>query len=125
MGRLVRDPESRQAGETTVAKFTLAVDRMKKGETDFINCTAFGKSAEFVEKYLSKGTKIAIEGRWQTGTYTNKEGQKVYTNDCIIDRMEFAESKRADTAPTPSRDGVDDFMSGDIDDEMPFGDLPV
>lgn len=123
MGRLVRDPDVRQAQETAVAKFTLAVDRVKKGEADFISCTAFGKSAEFVERYLSKGTKIAIEGRWQTGSYTNKEGQKVYTNECIIDRMEFAESKKSAEGNAP--DGVDDFMSQNIDDEMPFGDLPV
>ena len=125
MGRLVRDPDVRYSQDgKAVAKFTLAVSRAyKKDESDFINCTAFGKSAEFVEKYLNKGTKIALDGRWQTGSYTNKDGQKVYTNDCIVDSMEFAESKREATQTAPA--GADDFMSQSIDDEMPFGELPT
>lgn len=101
MGRLVRDAEVRySAGNNSmaVARFTLAVDRRfkKDGEpsADFISCVAFGKSAEFVEKYVKQGTKIALEGHWQTGSYTNKDGQKVYTNDCVVDSMEFAESKK-------------------------------
>ena len=114
MGRLVRDPETRYSQDGKgVSKFTLAVDRrMKKDEADFISCVAFGKTAEFVEKYLKKGTKIACEGRWQTGSYTNKEGVKVYTNDCIIDQMEFAESKKVEN----NKD--DDFMN--IPDDNPF-----
>lgn len=126
MGRLVRDPESRYTqDQMCVAKFTLAVDRRGKDkEADFISCTAFGKTAEFVEKYIKKGTKVALEGRWQTGSYTNKEGTKIYTNDCIVDQIEFAESKKSEeqTAPnTPS--APDEFMNlpSDIDDEVPFG----
>lgn len=121
MGRLVRDPEIRHAKDNMcVAKFTVAVDRRGKDkETDFISCTAFGKTAEFCEKYVKKGTKVALEGRWQTGSYTNKEGAKVYTNDCIIDQIEFAESKKSEeTAPK----APDDFMNvpDNIDDEIPF-----
>lgn len=126
MGRLVRDAEIRYTQEhVCVAKFTLAVDRIKKGEADFINCTAFGKAGEFVEKYIKKGTKIALEGRWQTGSYTNKEGTKVYTNDCIVEHLEFAESKKTDgnceNVPSP-QDSTDDFMNvpTDLDDEIPF-----
>ena len=121
MGRLVRDPEIRHAKDNMcVAKFTVAVDRRGKDkETDFISCTAFGKTAEFCEKYIKKGTKVALEGRWQTGSYTNKEVAKVYTNDCIIDQIEFAESKKSEeTAPK----APDDFMNvpDNIDDEVPF-----
>lgn len=101
MGRLVRDPDIRYSqGEnvTAVARFTLAVDRRFKREgeeqtADFISCVAFGKTAEVVEKYLAQGRKIVVEGRWQTGSYTNKDGQKVYTNDCYVENLEFAESK--------------------------------
>jgi single-strand DNA-binding protein len=129
IGRLVRDVESKQAGETTVARITVAVDRRFKkdgqAEADFIPCVAFGKTAEFLSKYFSKGSKIVIEGRWQTGSYTNKEGAKVYTHDCVIDGVEFGESKK-EAASAPA--GADDFMSTntDIDDEMPFGqELPT
>ena len=92
MGRIVRDPEIRYSqGEksTAVARFSLAVDRKFKQEgqptADFINCLAFGKRAEFLEKYCQKGTKLVIEGSWQTGSYTNKDGQKIYTNECLIE----------------------------------------
>lgn len=132
MGRLVRDPEVRYTqgqDQKAIAKFTIAVDRKykKDGEqsADFISCVAFGKAGEFAEKYLKKGTKIACEGRWQTGSYTNKEGAKVYTNDCVIEQMEFAESKRSDSGQATQSD---DFMNvpDDIDDEIPFGnDLPM
>lgn len=108
-----------------VAKFTLAVDRRTKKEgeqsADFISCTAFKKTAEFVEKYVKKGTKIAVEGRWQTGSYTNKDGVKIYTNDCVLEAVEFAESKQqAETAPKAPAD--DDFMNvpDNIDDDVPF-----
>ena len=100
MGRLVRDPDvrySQGATTTAVARYTLAADRRFKREgedsTDFINCVAFGKAGEFAEKYYHKGTKIAIVGRIQTGSYTNKDGQKVYTTDVIVEEQEFAESK--------------------------------
>lgn len=101
MGRLTRDPEVRYtASQMAVANYTLAVDRRRRSDSqeqqaDFIRCTAFGKGAEFAEKYLHKGTKIAVSGRIQTGSYTNQEGQTVYTTDVIVDDQEFAESKAA------------------------------
>jgi single-strand DNA-binding protein len=116
-----------------VARYTLAVDRTfkKEGEqaADFINCIAFGKNGEFAEKYLYQGTKIIVEGRWQTGNYTNKDGQKVYTNDCVVERHEFAESKNSNSnsdngsssRPVPNND--DGFMSipdGLEDEGLPF-----
>lgn len=97
VGRLVKDPELRYTqGENSmaVARFTLAVNRrFKKEEADFIQCLAFGKSAEFAEKYLRKGIKIGLCGRIQTGSYTNKDGQKVYTTEVVVEEMEFVESK--------------------------------
>lgn len=118
VGRLVKNPELRQNSETSVARFTVAVDRKyKKDEADFISCVAFGKSAEFVDKYFSKGNRIGIVGEWRSGSYTNKDGQKVYTNDCVVNSVEFVESKR-DSAPAQN----DDFMNieGDIDSVIPF-----
>lgn len=103
MGRLTRDPEIRYSqGEksTAVGRYTLAVDRIfkKEGEptADFINCVAFGRTAELAEKYLKKGSRIIVEGRIQTGSYTDKNGRKVYTTDVIVDYQEFAESKKTD-----------------------------
>lgn len=122
IGRLTKTPATSQSGELTIARFTLAVDRpTKKDEADFISCVAFGKTAETIEKYLNKGSKIAVEGRIQTGNYTNKDGQKVYTTDVIVERFDFCESKgksEAQTAP----EGADSFMNiaEGIDDEMPF-----
>lgn len=114
MGRLTRDPEVKDAGETKVGKYRLAVDRrFKKDEADFINCVAFGKGAEFAEKYLRKGTKVVVSGRIQTGSYTNREGQTVYTTDVIVEDQEFAESKKAETVET-----VSEFV--DKLDELPF-----
>ena len=109
MGRLTRDPDIRySAGDNSnaVARYTLAVDRRfaRRGEeegqqtADFIGCVAFGRSAEFAEKYLHKGTKILVTGRIQTGSYTNRDGQKVYTTDVVVEDQEFAESKAADYA---------------------------
>ena len=103
MGRLTRDPDIRYTqGEnsTAVARYTLAVDRRRAGadgqrEADFIGCVAFGRQAEFAERYLHQGTKIAITGRIQTGSYNDKDGQKVYTTDVIVEEQEFAESKAA------------------------------
>lgn len=130
IGRLVRDPDVRytQGNEPmAIAKFTLAVDRKYKrdGEqtADFISCAAFGKLGEFAEKYLRKGIKIACEGHWQTGSYTNKDGVKIYTNDCMIDSMEFAESKNASGERTQEQAQSDDgFMKipDGIDEELPF-----
>ena len=102
MGRLTRDPEVRySAGENSmaIARYTLAVDRRFKrdGEAtaDFISCVAFGRSAEFAEKYFYQGIKIAVSGRIQTGSYTNRDGQKVYTTEVMVEDQEFAESKSA------------------------------
>ena len=103
MGRLTRDPEIRYSqGEqsTAVARYTIAVDRRFRRDgdqqtADFINCVAFGRQGEFAEKYFRKGIKIAITGRIQTGSYTNKDGQRVYTTDVVVEEQEFAESKSA------------------------------
>ena len=92
-GRLTRDPEVRYANEKPIARYSLAVDRRFSNETDFFNCVTFGKSAEFAEKYLKKGTKIMVTGRLQTGSYDNKEGHKVNTVDVVVEDHEFCESK--------------------------------
>ncbi|MCI1722584.1 MAG: single-stranded DNA-binding protein [Lachnospiraceae bacterium] len=147
MGRLTRDPEVRYTtGENTlaVARYTLAVDRRFKrdGEptADFINCVSFGRTAEFAEKYFHQGIKIVVTGRIQTGSYTNKDGNKVYTTDIVVENQEFAESKAASdangagpvrtpsqasapqqAAPQPDTSG-DGFMNipDGIDEELPF-----
>lgn len=148
MGRLTRDPEvrySQGANQTTVGRFSIAVDRRLKREgepdADFFNCTAFGKQAEFVERYLHKGTKIVLSGRIQNDNYTNKDGQMVYSVRVMVDEIEFAESKNASAsggagfnnggynnnggyggnAPAPSGAG-DGFMNipDGIDEELPF-----
>ena len=127
MGRLTRDPEVRYTqGENTtaIARYSLAVDRRfnrgnDENNTDFINIVAFGKAGEFAEKYLHKGTKVLVTGRIQTGSYTNKDGQKVYTTDVVAEDQEFAESKKG-YSPAPASDG--DFMSipEGIVEELPF-----
>lgn len=132
MGRLTKDHEVRYSqGEKpmAIARYTLAVDRkFKRGgepNADFINCIAFGKNGEFAEKYLHKGIKIAVVGRIQTGSYTNKDGVKVYTMDVVVEEHEFAESKNANQSerPQPMPQTVSDgFMSipDGIDEELPF-----
>ncbi len=138
MGRLTRDPEVRYSQSeqaTAVARYTLAVDRRFKRDgdqtADFINCVAFGRSGEFAEKYFHKGTKLVITGRIQTGSYTNQEGQKVYTTDVVVEEQEFAESKAASEGqggfqpagrPEPSAAVGDGFMNipDGIDEELPF-----
>lgn len=118
VGRICRDPELRTNGDTTVTKFSVAVDRrFKKDEADFISCVAFGKTAEFIDKYFSKGNRIGITGEWRSGSYTNKDGNKVYTNDCVVTTAEFVESKK-ESAPAQN----DDFMNipDDIDSVVPF-----
>lgn len=135
MGRLVRDPEVRYSqGEksTAIARYTLAVDRRFKREgeqnADFILCLAFGKSAEFAEKYFRQGLKVLISGRIQTGSYTNRDGQRVYTTDVVVEDQEFAESKSSgqqnSSGNTSGRiSGSDDgFMNipDGIDEELPF-----
>lgn len=126
MGRLTKDPDIRGEGNSLCAKYTLAVDRryQKDGEqqTDFISCVAFGKSAEFVEKYLKKGTKIVVCGRIQTGSYTNKEGAKIYTTDVIVEEHDFAESKNSSGSSSNETSTDADFMeiSQEDKDSMPF-----
>ena len=143
MGRLTRDPEVRySAGENAlaIARYTLAVDRRFKrdGEAsaDFIPCVVFGKSAEFAEKYFRQGMRVLITGRIQTGSYTNRDGQKVYTTDIVVEDQEFADSKGAASGggfdggsgytpaerPAPSMAAGDGFMNipDGTDDELPF-----
>lgn len=139
MGRLTRDPEVRYSqGENAmaIAKYTLAVDRRfnrnsDEQSADFIGCTAFGRAGEFAEKYFRKGTRIVVTGRIQTGSYTNKDGVKVYTTDVVVEEQEFAESKNnagtdggfagGNQRPEPSAAG-DGFMNipDGIDEELPF-----
>ena len=144
MGRLTRDPEVRYAqGDSplAIARYSLAVDRRQarnnngdEQTADFINCVAFGRTAEFAEKYLRKGTKIAVTGRIQTGSYTNKDGVKVYTTEVVVEEHEFAESKNASAgneggfgnggyaSSAPSQGAGDGFMNipDGIDEELPF-----
>ena len=142
MGRLTRDPDVRYTqgdNPMAIARYTLAVDRRRarsgdENTADFISCVAFGKSGEFAEKYLHKGTKIAVSGRIQTGSYTNKDGIKVYTTDVVVEDQEFAESKNAGGAGFDSSFGgapaggesqggsIDGFMNipDGIDEELPF-----
>ena len=123
MGRLTREPELRYSQSNNplaIARYTLAVARKVKTndtEADFINCIAFGKSAEFVEKYFRQGQRVLIEGRLQTGSYTNKDGQKVYTTDIVVETQEFADGKNGDTTKN-----TDDFMFVDEmnEDGLPF-----
>ena len=128
IGRLTRDPEIRYTdGGASIARFGIAVDRRFKQENgadaDFIKIVSFGKTAEFIEKYFHKGMKIALNGRIQTGSYTDKDGKKVYTTDVVAENVEFCESKgnsANNDAPAPASDG--DFMSvpDGIDEELPF-----
>lgn len=131
IGRFTRDPEIKYTtGEnaTATARFSLAVNRRFKNkegnyDADFINCVAFGKTAEFIEKYFTKGMAIGITGRIQTGSYTNKEGQKVYTTDVIVEETEFVESKNKgtlDNVPNNNANSNSDFEEVISEDEMPF-----
>ena len=139
MGRLTRDAEVRYSqgdASTAVARFSLAVDRRFKRDgddqtADFINCVAFGRTGEFFERFGRKGTKFLVEGRIQTGSYTNRDGQKVYTTDVVVENVEFAESKSSSESnggyvpadrPSPSGAAGDGFMNipDGIDEELPF-----
>lgn len=138
MGRLTRDPEVRYTqgdNAMAIARYTLAVDRRfnrnSEGQNaDFIGCVAFGRSGEFAEKYLHKGTKVVVTGRIQTGSYVNKDGVKIYTTDVVVEDQEFAESKNASggnsgfsNSSAPEASGtVDGFMNipDGIDEELPF-----
>ena len=124
IGRTTKDPDIRYTQNEqpmTIARFNLAVDRRfkKDGEqsADFISCVAFGKTAEFIEKYVFKGTKIAVEGRIQTGSYTNKDGNKVYTTDVVVEQVEFAGAKT--DSKSAAKESNDDFMNvaDGLDDE--------
>lgn len=124
IGRLARDPDVRTSQDgKMVARYTLAVNRIND-QANFIRCVAFGKSAEFAEKYLRKGTKIAVEGRIQTGSYTDRDGRKVYMTEVIIERQEFVEKKidaeRNEAAFNQKM--TEDFMNipDGIDEELPF-----
>ena len=132
MVRLTRDPDVRYSsgdGSTAVARYILAVDRRfhRDGDAtaDFIGCVAFGRQAEFTEKYLRQGTKIAITGRIQTGSYTNREGRKVYTTDVVVEEQEFAEGKNAErpreqgATPQTNTDGFMTIPDG-VDEDIPF-----
>ena len=129
-GRMTREPEVRYAADKPFAKFCLAVNRRFKQDgqpnADFINCTAFGKMAEFVEKYGRKGVKFEVNGRWQTGSYKNKDGNTVYTNDCMVESIEFAESKSSSGQENgtqgQSENSSNEWMSipDSIDEELPF-----
>ena len=131
IGRFTRDPEIKYStGEnaTATARFSLAVNRRFKNkegnyDADFINCVAFGKTAEFIEKYFTKGMAIGITGHIQTGSYTNKEGQKVYTTDVVVEETEFVESKNkgtSDNVPNNNANSNSDFEEVISEDEMPF-----
>ena len=138
VGRLTRDAEVRYSqgeNQSAVARFSLAVDRRGRRDgqeqtADFINCVAFGKTAEFLERYGRKGTKFILEGRIQTGSYTNKDGQKVYTTDVVAEQVEFAESKGSGNGdggfvggPAPmAADPGTGFMNipDGIDEKLPF-----
>lgn len=141
MGRLTRDPDVRYSqganGNMAIARFSLAVDRRfqrqdaqgEQANADFISCVAFGKQGEFVEKYFHKGMKMVLTGRIQTGSYTNKEGSKVYTTDVVAEEIEFAESKNAQGSgsnegytrnPAPADDGFMNIPTDGIESEIPF-----
>ncbi len=143
MGRLTRDPEMRYSSgenQTAIARYTLAVDRRFKRQgdeqtADFIQCVVFNRGAEFAERYFHQGTKIVVEGRIQTGSYTNKDGQRVYTTEVVVENQEFAESKAASqqngeggyqqaapSRPEPTQAAGDGFMNipDAIEEELPF-----
>ena len=130
IGRLTKDPDirySQGANTTCVARYTLAVDRKFKQEgqptADFINCIAFGKLGEFAEKYLHKGTKIAVTGRIQTGSYKNKDGNTVYTTDVVVEEQEFCESKsQSNSQPQPTQSNDNSWMNipDGVEDSLPF-----
>lgn len=134
IGRLTKDPEIMHKGETNIARYSLAIDR-RKGEADFINCVCFGRAADFAEKYLQKGMKIAVAGRIQTGSYKTKDGRTVYTTDIVVEEHEFCEGRKAqeggsqgadDKIPANASQGgfpglVDGFVEvSDEQEELPF-----
>ena len=131
MGRLARDPEIRYTDQQlAIGRYSLAVPRrVQQGQeptADFVNVVSFGKAAEFAEKYLKKGTKVLVTGRIQTGSYNNKDGQKVYTTDVVAEEQEFCESKASGNnqntnASSNPTDGFMSFPDDGIEDDLPFG----
>ncbi len=128
IGRLIRDPEIRVNNNNAVSKFVIAVNRDYKNQegnydADFINCVAFGNTAEFIEKYFKKGMRIGVVGKIQTGSYTNRDGQKVYTTEVVADKAEFVENKSdGNSAPKPEpkpTNGFVDLPEG-LNEELPF-----
>lgn len=123
IGRLTDNPDVRYSSvngdQLAIARYTLAIDRNKNGETDFIRCVCFGKQGEFAEKYLKKGMKMAVEGRIQTGSYTDKDGKKVYTTDVVIEGHEFCESKGENRPPAQPKDEYISVPDVAVDD-LPF-----
>lgn len=134
IGRLTKEPEIMHKGETNIARYSLAIDR-RKGEADFINCVCFGRAADFAEKYLQKGMKIAVAGRIQTGSYKTKDGRTVYTTDIVVEEHEFCEGRKAqeggpqgsdDKIPANTSQGgfpglIDGFVeASDEQEELPF-----
>lgn len=123
MGRLTKEPNAKQNGDLCIARYTLAVDRRRgkngEQEADFISCVAFGKSGEFAEKYLHKGTKIVVSGRIQTGSY-EKDGQRIYTTDVVAEEQEFAESKNTAQASTATTGAGFMSIPDGIEEELPF-----
>lgn len=128
IGRLTKDPEIMHKGETNIARYSLAIDR-RKGEADFINCVCFGRAADFAEKYLQKGMKIAVAGRIQTGSYKTKDGRTVYTTDIVVEEHEFCEGRKAQEGPQrgsvdnlPADSQINGFLAipEGIDEELPF-----
>ncbi len=135
MGRLTRDAQitrtEKNGEEMAIARYTLAVERRfpksnngDQQSADFISCVAFGRAAEFIEKYCRQGTKLVVCGRIQTGSYTNKDGQKVYTTDIVVEEQEFAESKKAESdapaAPAVPAEAIPEEIPEDITDDIPF-----
>ena len=128
MGRLTKEPDTRRNGESIVSRYTLAVDRKVRKDNndpnaqtaDFISCVAFGKSAEFADTWLHKGTKIAITGHIQTGKYTTKDGQTVYTTDVVVEDQEFAESKNVESKPKENTQAEGGFVAPDDMEDLPF-----
>lgn len=126
LGRLATDPDLRRAqgGDTNVCRWTLAVNRPRQPEqADFLNCVAFGQTAEFVEKYFSKGMRMCLKGHIQTGSYTNKDGQKVKTFDIVTENVEFCENKKKEEpayANTEREQAAEGFMQMNLDETLPF-----
>lgn len=126
LGRLTADPDIRYSSnngeQLAIARFRLAVNRIKKDEADFISCIAFGKRAEVIEKYVTKGNRLLVIGHIQTGSYDNKDGQKVYTTEVVADRIELIESKESNNQPQTEPNNNDGFL--DIPDNVDDSGLP-